>query len=575
MLRLFKGLRPFRTSVVFIMILTIIGTLTDLFLPMLMAKIVDIGIVNNDIGYIVRVGGLMLGVTAVGVGSALYTNYLGARLGNGFARDLRNKIFKKVESFSLSEFDDIGTSSLITRTTNDVSQIQNIVIASLRIFIKAPLMAIGGTVMAVSKNLKLSVIIILVVTVLNLIMVLVARRIIPMFKARQKKLDKLNLVLRERLTGIRVIRAFNKVDTEIDRFNNSNKELTDISLRVNRLIAILSPIMMLIFSITTVVVTWLGAYRVNDSNMLVGDLMAFIQYITLIMSSLLMIAMIFFMVPRAFASATRINEVLDKQPSIKDNPKTLNDNEKRGYLEFKNVTFRYDNAEEPAVENISFKSDPGEVTAIIGGTGSGKSTIVNLLLRFYEASEGNILINDMDIRDMNQKKLRDKIGLVPQKALLFTGSVADNVKFGLEDINDQDIIKACQIAQADDFVNKMDDKYQSEIAQGGRNLSGGQKQRLSIARALAKKPQIYVFDDSFSALDFKTEAKLRKALKEETADSSVIIVAQKVSSVMDADRILVLDNGKIAGVGKHKELINTCDVYKQIVLSQLSEEELA
>ncbi|WP_066501754.1 ABC transporter ATP-binding protein [Abyssisolibacter fermentans] len=585
MLKLFKGLKPFKVSVVMIIIFTLIQALSELFLPTLMANIVDIGIVNHDINYIIKVGIIMLGVASLGIAAALYTSYLGAKVGNGFARNLRNKIFKKVEGYSLNEFDEIGTASLITRTTNDVTQIQNAIIAMLRIFVRAPLMAVGGIIMAVSKNPSLSLVIIFVVIALGIIIAIVVTKSMPMFNARQVKLDKLNLVLRERLTGIRVIRAFNKIDHEKRRFEQSNRELTDISIKVNKIMAALMPIMSLLFNITSIAIIWFGSFKINAGIMPVGDLMAFIQYATQIMMSLLMLSMVFILIPRASASAVRINEVLNIQSNIKDpiidnnkivDVKEDNTNEKlRGYLEFKDVTFRYSNAEGPALENISFKSNPGEITAIIGGTGSGKSTLINLITRFYDVSSGSVLVDGVDVREISQAALRRKIGLVPQKAVLFTGNIIDNIRFGKEDASEQEVIHAAKIAQADEFVSSMADKYHSNIAQGGNNLSGGQKQRLSIARALVKKPEIYIFDDSFSALDFKTDAKLRNALNKEIKNDTVLIVAQRVTTVMNADRIIVLENGKIADIGTHKELLNSCEVYKQIVLSQLSEEELA
>lgn len=575
MVKLLKGLKPFTLSIVIILVFTFVRTITELFLPTLMSDIVDVGIVKQDIGYIAKVGAIMLLIAGLGALCSILTSMLSAKTGSAFARDLRNKVFEKVENFSLKEFDEKGTASLITRTTNDITQIQNLVVMLLRMFIRAPLMAVGGIIMAINKNPNLSLIIVVVVIVLGIIIGLVASKSIPMFKSMQVKIDKLNLVLRERLTGIRVIRAFNKVNHEKNRFNDANKDLTNTAIKVNKLMACLTPILMLLFNFTTIFIIWFGSFKINDGAMQVGDLMAFIQYVSQIMFSLIMLTMIFILIPRASASAVRINEVLEVVPEINDPAKSVETGSKRGYVEFENVSFRYSNAEGRALEDISFNAKPGEVTAIIGGTGSGKSTLVNLIARFYDVTKGKILIDGVDIRNMSQEYLRKKIGLVPQKAVLFSGTITDNIKYGKEDASEEEIIKACEIAQASEFINDMKDKYDSFISQGGTNVSGGQKQRLSIARALVRKPEIYIFDDSFSALDFKTDAKLRQALNKEIVDDTIIIVAQRVTTVMNADRIIVLDEGRIVGMGTHKELLSSSDVYKQIVSSQLSEEELA
>ncbi|GMQ58504.1 ABC transporter ATP-binding protein [Vallitalea sediminicola] len=575
MVKLLKGLKPFSLSIIIILIFTFLRTLTELFLPTLMSDIVDIGIVNQDIGYIAKIGAFMLLIAALGGLCSILTSMLSAKTGSAFARNLRAKVFDKIENYSLKEFDEKGTASLITRTTNDITQIQNLVIMLLRMFIRAPLMAVGGIIMAINKNPNLSLIIIVVVVILGIIIGLVASKSIPMFKSMQVKIDKLNLVLRERLTGIRVIRAFNKINHEKKRFNDANKDLTNTAIKVNKLMSCLTPILMLLFNFTTIFIIWFGSFKINNGAMQVGDLMAFIQYVSQIMFSLIMLTMIFILIPRASASAIRINEVLNVEPEINDPNAPVESTEKRGYIEFENVSFRYTNAEGEALENITFKAKPGEVTAIIGGTGSGKSTLVNLISRFYDVSGGSILIDDVDIRKMSQEYLRSKIGLVPQKAVLFSGTITQNIRFGKEDASKEDIIHACETAQAVEFINDMKEGYDSEISQGGTNISGGQKQRLSIARALVRKPEIYIFDDSFSALDFKTDAKLRQALKKETLNDTVIIVAQRVTTVMNADRIIVLDEGRIVGMGTHKELLSSSDVYRQIVSSQLSEEELA
>ncbi len=575
MIKLFKGLKPYKLMVFFILIFTFMQTFTELFLPTIMAKIVDIGIVNEDMAYILKMGVIMLVVALVGGACSVYSRFLSAKVGNGFGRDLRRQVFEKIGGYSLQEFDKMGTSSLITRTTNDITQVQNVLVMLLRIFVMAPLMAVGGIVMAISRNPNLSVTLVGVILVLAIVIGILASKSLPLFKSIQIKLDRLNLVLRERLTGIRVIRAFNKTSYEKKRFQEANQDLTDTTMRVNKMMALLQPLLTLLFNLTTIIIVWAGAFKINDGTMLVGDLMAYIQYVSMIMFSLIMLTMVFIMVPRASASAMRINEVLSMETPIKDplDPKMTHG--KKGYVAFDHVSFGFQGAEGNALEDISFEVKLGEITAIIGGTGSGKSTIINLLARFYDPTKGTIAVDGIDIRHMTQKSLREKIGFVPQKAVLFSGTIADNIRFGNEKASDEEIKHAATIAQASEFIDHMDEGYDAVIAQGGTNLSGGQKQRLSIARALVKKPEIYIFDDSFSALDFKTDARLRKALKKEVTDGTVLIVAQRVTTVMDADRIIVLDDGEMVGMGTHEELLISCEVYKQIVRSQLSEEELA
>ncbi|AVF28213.1 putative ABC transporter ATP-binding protein [Paenibacillus larvae subsp. larvae] len=575
MSKLFRYLKPYRLPIVFVLFVVFLQSLSDLYLPTLMSDIVDTGIVKGDTPYILKIGGFMLFVAAGGVLCAIVSSYLSSKISIGFGRDLRAKVFSHVENFSLQEFDKIGTASLITRTTNDINQIQQVTTMILRMMISAPMMCIGGIIMALSKDAKLTLVLVAVLPILALSIFLVARKGVPLFKAMQKKLDKLNLVLRENLTGIRVIRSFNRGDHEAERFNEANLDLTYTAVRVNRIMASLMPIMMLILNFSTIAIVYFGSIRIENGGMHVGDLMAFIQYAMQIMFSVIMVSIIFVMIPRASASAARINEVLDMVPEIKDTENAKQTEGQRGYLEFQNVTFSYPGAEKPALYNISFSASPGETTAIIGGTGSGKSTLLSLIPRFYDIQEGRILVNGEDIRDLKQANLREKIGFIPQKAVLFTGTISDNIRYGKEDATGDEIRHAAEVAQATEFIANMKDGFDSMIAQGGNNVSGGQKQRLSIARALVRKPEIYVFDDSFSALDFKTDAKLREALKKETTESTVLIVAQRVSTVMDADRIIVLEEGKIAGIGTHQELMDTCPVYREIVSSQLSEEEIA
>ncbi|NLY54162.1 MAG: ABC transporter ATP-binding protein [Firmicutes bacterium] len=574
MRKLFRYLKPFTAAIIAVFVLTFLQAISQLYLPNLMSQIVDIGIVNGDTAYILATGLRMLLVAAIGAACTISAGYLTARTGAGYGRTLRELVFERVEEFSLYEFDKIGTASLITRTTNDITQMQQVVMMLLRMTLRAPMMFVGGIIMAVSKDARLSLLLIGALPTIAFTLWLISVKGMPMFRAMQTKLDKLNLILRENLTGIRVIRAFNRNQYEHDRFNDANYDLTSTAVRVNRLMAIMNPIINLTFNFMTLAIIWYGGIRIDGGNLQVGDLMAFVQYAMQILSSLMMITMIFVMLPRAAVSAARINEVLDTVPAVVD-PLVGEEPTQRGYLEFRNVTFSYPGAEQPAVQNISFQAGPGETTAIIGGTGSGKSTLLNLIMRFYDVDSGSILVGGVDVREMKQADLRAKIGFVPQQAVLFTGTVADNIRYGKEDATDAEVEAAADIAQAAEFITGMPAGFDSLIAQGGTNVSGGQKQRLSIARALVRRPEIYLFDDSFSALDFRTDARLRAALKNETRDATVIIVAQRVSTVMDADRIIVLQDGRIVGMGRHRELLATCSVYRDIVASQLSEEELA
>ncbi len=575
MIKILKDLKQFKKPILLIIIFTLLQTVSELFLPTLMSDIVDKGITNENIPYIINLGIVMFLVAGIGSLCAVSSSYYSAKTSSGLSMRLRQKIFSKVEYMSLKRFDEIGTASLITRTTNDVTQIQNVLVMMLRVMIRAPLMAVGAIIMAVYKNPGLSITLLFAVVCLAIVIAGIATKALPLSKSMQLKLDHLNLVLRERLTGMRVIRAFNNDAYEKNRFRKANTDLTQTSIRLNKIMALLMPLIMLIFNMTTIAIIWVGSFKINYGVLEVGDLMAFIQYAMQIMFSLLMLTMMFVMLPRASVSASRINEVLQKETEIKELNQPLNLDDNKGTLTFKDVSFKFDEAEDNAINKVSFETKPGEITAIIGGTGSGKSTLVNLIMRFYDTTKGSITIGDADIRQISQKALRNRIGYVPQKSILFTGTILENIKFGSADISDEEAIHAAEIAQASEFIDDMKDGYNSEIAQGGRNLSGGQKQRLSISRALAKKPEIYIFDDSFSALDFKTEAKLRHQLKEEVKDAAVLIVAQRVASVLNADQIIVLDKGSVAGIGTHKELLNTCEVYKQIVTSQLAEEEWA
>jgi ATP-binding cassette subfamily B multidrug efflux pump len=575
MLKLLGYIKPYRVLVAGVLVCIFLQALAELYLPTLMADIVDVGVVTGNTDYILRVGSLMLLVAVGGAIFAIAASYLSARAATGFGRDLRSRVFARVESYSLSEFDKIGTASLITRTTNDITQVQQLLVVMLRMMVRAPMMGIGGIVMAVSQDAELSRLLVIALPLIGAAVLIFIRKGMPLYKAMQQKLDKLNLVLRENLTGIRVIRAFNRVDYEKERFNQANLDLTGTAIKVNRIMAALMPLMILIMNITTIAIVWFGAIRIDNGAMQVGSLMAFIQYAMQIMFSLVMVSMMFVMIPRAEVSAVRITEVLQTRPDIVDPEQPEIPYDPKGLLEFKDVSFSYPGAEQPALANISFTAGPGQTTAIIGGTGSGKSTLASLILRFYDVTCGSILVDGVDIRKMSQSELRAKIGYVPQKAVLFSGTIRENICYGKENATEAEIRQACAVAQADEFISTREDGFDAVITQAGSNVSGGQKQRLAIARALVRRPEIYIFDDSFSALDFKTEARLRRALKKETAGAIVIIVAQRAATIMDADQIIVLDNGKIAGRGDHQALLQTCSVYREIVSSQLSEEELA
>ncbi|MGE7625114.1 ABC transporter ATP-binding protein [Viridibacillus sp. NPDC096237] len=574
MVKLLKNLTVYKWIVLAVIGLVFIQSMADLYLPTLMSDIIDKGVVVGDTKYIWKIGGIMLIVAAFGVCASIVASYYSSKAAMGFGRDIRRKVFNHVEEFSLQDFDEVGTASLITRTTNDITQVQQVVIMLLRMVVSAPIMFVGGLIMALSKDAKLSLIIVATIPVLLGAVLFIVTKGIPLFKLVQTRLDRLNLVLRENLTGIRVIRAFNREKQEKVRLQKANKDLMDVSIKVNKIMAFLMPVMMLVMNLTVVGIIWFGGIRIDNGGMQIGDLMAFIQYVMQIMFALVMASMMFVMVPRAAVSAKRINEVLEKKPTILDEG-SIAVNREQGTLEFDNVSFTYPGAEEPVLSNISFRAKSGEITAIIGGTGAGKSTLVNLIPRFYDVTSGTIRVNGVDLKEASIEEVRSKIGYVPQKALLFTGTIAENIRFGKENASQEEIEHAARIAQAEDFISKMDNGYESEISQGGSNVSGGQKQRLSIARALVRKPDIYVFDDSFSALDYKTDASLRAALKEETKDATMLLVAQRVSTVVDADRIIVLDKGEIAGIGTHKELLIENDVYREIVKSQLSEEEIA
>ncbi|AQY50261.1 putative ABC transporter ATP-binding protein [Listeria weihenstephanensis FSL R9-0317] len=574
MMKLMKRMGAYKWGIVLVLVMTFVQVIGQLYLPTLMADIIDKGVAKGDTAYIWKVGLEMLLISALSGGLSVVIVYYASKISMGFGRDLRDKIFGRVENYSLQEFDKIGTASLITRSTNDVVQIQNVLYMMLRMMVMAPIMLIGGVFMAVGKDAKLSLIFVVVLPILLILVVLIGGKAMPMFKSLQKKMDKLNQVIREGLTGIRVIRAFNRGDDELKKFDGANEDYAKTAVGVNRLLSLMSPMMMLIMNLTTIAIIWIGAKFVGDGSMQVGDLMAFIQYATQIMIAFMMVSAVFIMIPRAAASAERINEVLEMDTEIHDpnDPKTAISPVS---LEFDHVTFRYEGAEKAVIEDISFKAKAGETIAIIGSTGAGKSTMINMIPRFYDVAEGAVRVNGVDVKEMTQEELRMKIGLVPQKAMLFTGDIEENMRYGNENATEEEIWAGLRTAQSEDFVSKLSDGLKSRVEQGGNNFSGGQKQRLAIARALIRKPQIYIFDDSFSALDFKTDSLLRAALKPETRESVTIIVAQRITSVMDSDQIIVVNEGKIAGIGTHEELKETNTIYQEIMRSQLSEEEIA
>lgn len=538
----------------------------------------DLGMDMNDIQihYLLVTGGKMAALAFLGMAASVLVGFLASRVGAAAGRDLRGRVFHKVVGFSNNEFDHFSTASLITRSTNDIQQIQLIIVMLLRIVLYAPILAVGGVLQVLQTNVSMSWIIGLAVVLIGLVILLLFLVAMPKFKSLQTLVDKVNLVMREILTGLSVIRAFSTQKHEEERFDHANKMLTKTNLFVNRAMTFMMPVMMLIMNGVSVLIMWSGAHGIEEGQMQVGDMMAFIQYTMQIIMGFLMLCMLSIMLPRAAVAADRVEEVLSSRTVIHDpeQPKSFS-GEKKGLLVFDHVSFKYPGADENVLHDITFTAKPGETTAIIGSTGSGKSTLVNLIPRFYDVSEGRITLDDVDIRDVAQHELRARLGYVPQKGLLFSGDIASNIMFGNPDGGDEEMKEAAKIAQAVEFIDAKPDGYHSHIAQGGSNVSGGQKQRLSIARAIAKRPEVFIFDDSFSALDFKTDVTLRKALKKRTKNSTVLIVAQRISTILNAEQIIVLDDGRVAGIGTHKELLKSCEVYQQIAASQLSESELA
>lgn len=570
-----KFLRPYISWVILTVVFIVAQSFSDLLLPSVNARIIDLGVIPGEIGKIFEYGLQMLGITVLMGLCTLGTTYFSTKASLAYGRDMRLALFTKVQSFSQADLDKFGTPSLITRTTNDVNQIQQMMQMLLRSIITTPIMLIGGIYMCLQQDVALSGVLLVVVPLLAILVGITTTRSHPWFKKQQKQVDLMNQVLREKLSGIRVIRAFVRADYEEERYDKANREMLRIATHAQKLMTVMMPAVTLIMNLATLAVYYLGAVRIDNGSFTIGGLNAFVTYLMQILMSVMMSSMMMNMIPRAMTSIGRINDILAYEPSIQDVEGETQELGQFQSLEFRDVSFSYPEAGNPVLQHISFTTRPGETTAIIGSTGSGKSTLVNLIPRIYDATEGQILINGVDIKSIPQDKLRERLGVVPQKALLFDGTVASNLQYGKEDATEEEMWHALEVAQGKDFVSKMNDQLESSISQGGTNVSGGQRQRLAIARAIIRRPDVYIFDDSFSALDFKTDAKLRQALQTETGDAAVLIVAQRVTTVLGADRIIVLDEGKIAGIGKHKELMETCQVYKEIVLSQLSAEEVA
>ena len=564
-----KYFKPYIPYILAAVVLLFAEAMLELALPGYMADIIDDGIIAGDMKQIYKIGILMIGISAAIVLCATGVSLFASKTAARSARDIRKAVFRKVMHFANEEMEDFSTASLITRSTNDIQQIQMATVMTLRLGMFAPVMGIGAIIKALRTSVSLAWTIGIAFGAIVILMAFMFIITLPKFKVVQEKVDKLNLVMNERLRGILVIRAFNTQKYEEDRFDHANNDLTKLNLFVNRAMSVMMPVMMLIMNLTSILIVWAGAHYIDAGNLEIGSMLAFIQYAMQIIISFLFIAMMFIFLPRAAVSMGRVGEILKKEISITDKENIQEIKEKRGVVEFKNVSFRYADAEDAVLSDISFTARPGETTAFIGSTGSGKTTLVNLIPRFFDVTEGSITIDGVDIRDMKQHELREMIGYVPQKGMLFSGDIKSNIAYGAEDKSFENIKRAAEVAQAEDFIMEKEEGFNAPVAQGGTNVSGGQKQRLSIARALAKKAPIYIFDDSFSALDFKTDAALRKELKKSAGESTLLIVAQRISTIADADQIIVLNEGRIAGKGTHKELMQTCGVYREIASSQL------
>lgn len=575
MLKLFKFFKSYLWQFAVLLVLVFVTVWTSLQLPDYMAKIINDGIVAKDNAVIWHNGLTMLIISLIGAVATVGVGYFASIIATSVSRDMREKLFARVESFSLIEFNKFSTASLITRSTNDVQQIQMVLVMLLRMVLQAPLTGLWAIYKAYNVAPSMTWVMGLAVAVLVTIIIILFTVALPKFQLLQKMVDKLNLVTRENLTGLRVIRAFNNEKLEENKFEKANVDLTNTNLFVNRVMVIMQPIMMIIFNLTAISVVWVGSHLIGEGSLLIGNMIAFMQYSMQVIMAFLMISIIFIMVPRASISAKRVMEVIETEPVILDPKKPKKALKKVGSVEFKDVSFAYPKSKEPVLCNISFSALPGKTTAIVGGTGSGKSTLVNLIPRFYDSTEGEILVDGLNVKNYRLEDLYQKIGYVPQKAVLFSGTIESNIKYGAPNAAKSQVEESAKTAQATEFIKHLPDKFKNNVAQDGTNVSGGQKQRLSIARAIARDPEIYIFDDSFSALDFKTDANLRKALKKQTAEKTVIIVAQRIATVLDADQIIVLDDGKIDKIGSHNELMETSKVYREIASSQLSEEELA
>ena len=568
-------LRPYARTVAVVMLLQFLQTLATLYLPTLNADIIDNGVVKGDTGYIVRVGALMLVITVFQVACAIAAVYLGARVAMALGRDVRGAVFDRVQSFSAREVGHFGAPSLITRTTNDVQQVQMLALMTFTLMVAAPIMAVGGVIMAMRQDVPLSGLLLVVVPVLLVIVVAIVSRMRPLFRKMQDRIDLVNRLLREQITGIRVIRAFVRDEHEQERFAGANDQLMTVSLGVGRLMALMFPSVLLVINVSSVAVLWFGAHRIDSGAMQIGALTAFLSYLMQILMAVMMATFMFVMVPRAEVSAERIEEVLSTESSVVLAAEPVTELPQHGYLELRGAGFHYPGAESPVVRDVSMLARPGETTAVIGSTGSGKTTLLNLIPRLFDATAGSVLVDGVDVRLLDPALLSRTVGLVPQKPYLFSGTVASNLRYGRPDASDEELWHALEVAQAREFVEQMPGGLEAPIAQGGGNVSGGQRQRLAIARVLVRRPEIYLFDDSFSALDYATDAALRAALAEDTADATVVIVAQRVSTIRNADHIVVLDEGTVVGTGTHRELMADNATYREIVLSQLTEQEAA
>ena len=568
-------LRPYKGTVWVVVLLLLVQSIGNLYLPNLNADLINNGVAKGDIGYIWRIGAIMLAISALIIGASIVIAYFSSKVSMSFGRDVRKAVFVSVERFSTRELNKFGAPSLITRNTNDVQQVQMVLFMGLTMMVAAPITGIGAVIMALKTNVRLSGLLLVAVPAMGLLIYWLLRRIVPLFRVMQVRIDRINLVLREQIAGVRVIRAFVKTRYEEERFAGANNELAQTTLSVTRTFAIMFPALTFILNISSIAVIWFGAKLIDTGSMPIGNLTAFLSYIMQILMSVMMAVMMSLMIPRAEASAERIQEVLLTPSSVIETTDPKSPKARKGLIEFKDVEFRYPGAEHPVLSGISFTAKPGVMTAIVGSTGSGKTTLLNLIPRFIDASAGQILMDGIDVRDQSLENVWSEIGFVPQRAFLFGGTIASNLKYGKADASDEELWKALAVAQADEFVKEKEDGLNSPVSQGGTNFSGGQRQRLSIARAIVKQPQIYILDDSFSALDYSTDAKLRVALEEHAKNSTLIVVAQRVSTIMKADQIVVLNNGKIDGIGNHADLMQSCKTYQEIVLSQLSPEEAA